>query len=132
MNSTLNLLNNKIMDHISDYFNIDSVITEHINNIILKLNNQYKIIDSINSLQRGLHIRWIRQQPKSTNNKSNYIPVLTSGGILIDIQFTDNGIIILCKLLNNKFIKIKYDDCIIFQKMTESEWYEIIYSIIKS
>jgi hypothetical protein len=70
----------------------------------------YRYIDSINEIHKGKHIRWI-------NKKGN----LTTGGLVVDIKFTEKGTHILCKNNMNRFIEIKYDDCNIFQKMTMEE-----------
>jgi hypothetical protein len=70
----------------------------------------YKQINNVFELQRGRHIRWMRTLSQPTN-----------GAILIDIKFLDNGTYILCKNIMGKMFQIKYDDCIIFQKMTTDE-----------
>jgi hypothetical protein len=70
----------------------------------------YRYIDSINEIHKGKHIRWI-------NKKGN----LTTGGLVVDIKFTEKGTHILCKNNMNRFIEIKYDECNIFQKMTMEE-----------
>lgn len=69
----------------------------------------YHPIEEVYELHKGKHIRWIR------NNK------LTNGGIIVNIKFTDNGTQVLCMNSAKKFIQIKIDECIIFQKMSETE-----------
>jgi hypothetical protein len=81
-----------------------------------KLCNQligYRYVDEIRYLHKGKHIRWIRQ-----NNK---IPSLTNGGIVVNIKFLDNGIHIVCKNSQNRFIQYKFDDCITFQRLSVEE-----------
>jgi hypothetical protein len=46
---------------------------------------------------------------------------LTNGGVIIDIQLLNDGIYILCKNFRNKGMKIKIDECFIFQKLTDQE-----------
>ena len=70
---------------------------------------EYYPIEHIYELHKGKHIRWIR------NNK------LTNGGIIVNIKFTDNGTQILCMNSTKKFTQIKFDECIIFQKLNETE-----------
>jgi hypothetical protein len=72
---------------------------------------EYRYVEEINELHTGKHIRWIRR----TNNK------LTNGGIIMDIKFMDTGTQILCRNACNKFIQIKFDECIIFQKLSIEE-----------
>lgn len=69
----------------------------------------YHPIEDVYELHKGKHIRWIR------NNK------LTNGGIIVNIKFTDNGTQVLCMNSARKFIQIKIDECIIFQKLSETE-----------
>ena len=70
--------------------------------------NEYRLVNEINELHKGKHIKWI----KLINNQ------LIGGGIVVNIKFTDNGTNILVKNQLNRFIQIKMDDCLIFQKMT--------------
>jgi hypothetical protein len=72
---------------------------------------EYRYVEEINELHTGKHMRWIRK----TNKK------LTNGGIIMDIKFLDTGTQILCKNASNKFIQIKFDDCIIYQKLSVEE-----------
>lgn len=82
-------------------------------NIVDKLDG-YRYVDEIHELFRGKHIRWIR-----LNNKA---PLLTNGGIVMDIKFLDEGIQILCRNGANRFIQYKFDECLTFQKLTDEEW----------
>jgi hypothetical protein len=63
-------------------------------------------------LFRGKYIRWIRKKNK----------ILTNGAMVMDIKFLEEGIHILCRNGANRFIQIKFDDCIFFQKLTDEEW----------
>jgi NDP-sugar pyrophosphorylase family protein len=71
----------------------------------------YRMVDDIHELHKGKHIRWIRESS----------PKLTNGGIVMDIKFLDTGTHVLCMSNGNRFIQIKFDDCIIFQKMSLEE-----------
>ena len=72
----------------------------------------YIHIDTISELHKGRHIRWIRQDTPTK---------LTNGAIIVNIKFLDNGTHIVCKNSQNRFIQIKLNDCLIFQKMTMEE-----------
>ena len=69
----------------------------------------YHPINEVYELHKGKHIRWIR------NNK------LTNGGIIVDIKFTNNGTQVLCMNSAKRFIQFKIDECMIFQKLSETE-----------
>jgi len=73
--------------------------------------NEYRLVNDICDLHKGKHIKWI----KTENNQ------LIGGGIVVNIKFMDNGTHVLVKNQMNRFIQIKFDDCIIFQKMTLQE-----------
>jgi len=69
----------------------------------------YRYVDEIHELFKGRHVRWIRDG------------VLTNGGIVVDIKFTDDGIQILCKNNMNRFIQYRFDECLTFQKLSSEE-----------
>ena len=73
---------------------------------------EYRVINEIFEIHRGKHVRWIRRQTGA--------PKLTNGGIIIDVKFLDTGTHILVKC-GKRFIQIKYDDCVIFQKLSDDE-----------
>jgi len=91
----------------------------------LKENTQklkdYRYINNINDLNYGSFIRWI--------NLIKYDNLtLTNGGIVCDIKI-NNGIEILCRNNYNKFFQIKFDENLIFQKLTNQE--KIILQVLK-
>lgn len=70
----------------------------------------YKYIDNLYHLQKGRYVRWL--------NKKNE---LTNGAIVADIIFESKGIYVMCKNSYHRCFKLKFDDCIIFQKLTPDE-----------
>ena len=72
-------------------------------------------------LQLGYYIRWI-----PLKDPSNIY--LTNGGIIIDIDILKNGIHVRVKNNRNRIFQIKYDECIIFQKLTMQE--KVILSVL--
>jgi hypothetical protein len=73
---------------------------------------EYRYVDEIRELHKGKFVRWIsKKSPTKLNN----------GGIVMDIKFNDNGIHILCKNSQNRFLQYKFDECFTFQKMTLEE-----------
>jgi len=71
----------------------------------------YRYIDSLNELQSGKFIRWIRKRDQT----------LTNGNILVNVEFTNDRTLLLLKSPSNRFIRIKWDECIVFQILTPEE-----------
>ena len=85
--------------------------------------NAYRLINEIFEIHRGKHVRWIRR-PVSINGKvaTNSLPAfLTTGGIVMDIKFLDTGTHVLIKSPGGRFVQFKYDDCVIFQMLSQDE-----------
>lgn len=93
--------------------------------------SEYRYVERICDLHKGKHIRWIRISGfKIIPKTSSYS--LTNGAVVVDIIFTDTGTNILCRNYNNVFIQIKFDDCLIFQKLsTDEELILMAYELIK-
>ena len=109
-----NYLEDKTME------SINKEIFDSINELDLSLEKKatycekligYRLVENLNELHKGKHVRWIRKTKKD----------LTNGGIIVNIKFLDSGTQILCKNSMNRFIQYKYDECITFQKMNEAE-----------
>ena len=84
------------------------------NKITLKKKlKDYKYVIDLEELKEGSYIRWISQK-----NEDYY---LTNGGFIIEVIFTENGILLLIKGINNSFFKIIFDQCVIFQKLNNQE-----------
>ena len=71
----------------------------------------YIFVDKICDLRNGRMVRWIKSANKA----------LTNGGILMNIKIENNGVKLLCRNNANRFFNIKFDDCLIFQKLTMEE-----------
>lgn len=109
------------LPHYLDNKTLDTILQEKANALkkhyipkfLLEKIEDYRYVDEINELFRGKYVRWIRLDMKT--------PFLTNGGIVMDIQFLDNGIQVLCRNGVNRFIKYKFDECLTFQKLTDEE-----------
>jgi len=78
-----------------------------------KLGN-YRYIDGMNEIKHGSYIRWIDiSDPEKLD--------LKKGGIFCDLDVTDNGVFIIYKNFNHRHYKIKMDNCLLFQKITNEE-----------
>lgn len=71
----------------------------------------YRYIDDLNELHNGKYIRWIRKNDHK----------LANGNILVNVDFTKNGTQLLLKSPTNRFTRIKWDDCIVFQILSPDE-----------
>jgi hypothetical protein len=88
----------------------------------LKKLKEYRYINNINDLNYGCYIRWINL--KNIENLK-----LTNGGFMCDIKINE-GIEILCRNNFNKLFQLRFDENLIFQKLTEQE--KIILNVINN
>ena len=105
---------------------------------------EYRLIDSIDQLSCGKYIRWIRctsykdsgcgirsgaedihaysEVRRRSPSEYEKNDTLANGGMLSDIKFLENGVFLSALAPGTRFPrKIKYDNYLIFQKMTENE-----------
>jgi hypothetical protein len=105
-NKTNSQISTDIAQLLNQTFNDPQKIEEYHKKLI-----GYRLVDELHELHKGKHVRWIRRD----NGK------MTNGGIVTDIRFLDNGTHILCMNSMRRFIQYKFDECITFQKLTETE-----------
>ena len=108
-----NLSTRKIKAIKNDYLQQLQLSREKLKEYHNKL-KEYRFVDDLTNIQYGRYIRWI-----SLKNPEKLC--LTTGGVIIDIQLLEDGIYILCKNFRNMRMKIKIDECFIFQKLTDQE-----------
>ena len=106
-NKTAKMVAKDIYDIVSSLVDMETTAT------LCKKLVEYRYVDEIRELHKGKHVRWIAQKKMQ--------PVLTNGGIVVDILFKDNGIHVLCKNAQHRFIQYKFDECFTFQKLTLEE-----------
>jgi hypothetical protein len=75
---------------------------------------QYRYCTDLSDLQYGYFIRWI-----PLKNPDNIY--LTNGATIIEIKYVNNSLQILCKNFKNRFFQIKFDEVIVFQKLSNQE-----------
>lgn len=73
----------------------------------------YRYVSEIYELHLGKAVQIIK--------KKNDVPRLIIAGFITNIEFLDNGIYFVCKGFKNRMFKYKFDDCHIFQKLSQSE-----------
>ena len=109
-------------------------IKEHKNNILQQLQlertqlkemhkklKEYRYCTDMSDMQYGYYIRWIPlKDPQNL--------YLTNGGLLCDMKIVNNQIHIVCKNNRNKIIQFKFDETVIFQKLSPQE--KVILSVL--
>ncbi len=76
---------------------------------------QYRFIHSLNDLRRGRFIRWIPVHARNSEYKLSY------GGMVIDVEITDECPMILCKTPIGKMVKFDFNQNLVYQKLTAEE-----------
>ena len=76
--------------------------------------NGYRYVDEIKDLKYNSHIRWINLK-KIDNIK------ITNGAMMCDIKVTDNGIALLFRVYNGRYITLLFNEHLFFQKITAEE-----------
>ena len=73
----------------------------------------YRHVDELDTLHIGKNTRWIQKYKDEIK--------VTNGGLLLNTIFTEDGINLVIKLWNGRFNKIRFDDCLVYQKMSFGE-----------
>ena len=74
----------------------------------------YRLVDRICDLRNGRMMRWIKIGGSANGG-------LTNGGILMSVKIENSGVQLLCRNNMNRFFNVKFDDCLIYQKLTMEE-----------
>jgi len=111
--SIMKLNNRKIKQIKNDLLQKLHFKKEDIKILHVKL-KEYRFVDDLKDINYGRYIRWINM-----NNIENL--KLTNGGIVCEILATENGTTITCKNNLNRLFRIKMDECLVFQKLTDQE-----------
>jgi len=75
----------------------------------------YRYVDEINGLQDGRYIRWIPLNVETADIK------LTNGAFLVRTVLNDDGVILICRNTKRQSVVVKFDNALIFQKLSEQE-----------
>jgi hypothetical protein len=71
----------------------------------------YRYIERVCEIRLGVYCRWIHKCTKK----------LESGGIIISTKICDDGIQVICKTAFGRHVSFRFDECIVFQKLTVEE-----------
>tara|TARA_B100001057_G_C22625473_1_gene862308 strand:- start:121 stop:552 length:432 start_codon:yes stop_codon:yes gene_type:complete len=111
--SIVDLTSNKIKKIKNDVLQNLQIKGEELKNLHKRLKD-YRYCSDLKDLQDGFFIRWI-----SLKNPNNLY--LTNGGIVCDVKITNGLLYVLCKNVYNRFFQFKFDEVIIFQKLSNQE-----------
>ena len=113
------LENKKLSDITNDIF--DAIGELNINNdLAINMCERlagYRYVERVCDLRNGRMMRWIKRTSSAPFSKTS----LTNGGILMNIKIENSGVQLLCRNNANRFFNIKFDDCLVFQKLTMEE-----------
>jgi len=109
----MKLTSDKIKEHKNSILDDLNLENKKKNEFLKKLEN-YRYCSEMSDLEYGSYIRWI----PITNPDRIFI---TKGANIIDMKIMNDGIMLICKSIDNRYFKIKFDNCIIFQKISFQE-----------
>jgi hypothetical protein len=75
--------------------------------------NGYRFVDEVDQLHIGKFTRWIPRYEKNAK--------LAVGGFVTNIDYTDNGILLTVKTWHNQVMKVIFDQCLLYQKLSSDE-----------
>lgn len=107
-NKTLKDINQDVFDTINEQKCNDTVKEKMIKSLL-----GYRYVSEIYELHLGKAVQIIKRKDE--------IQKLIIAGFITNIEFLDNGIYFVCKGFKNRMFKYKFDDCHIFQKLSQSE-----------
>jgi hypothetical protein len=81
--------------------------------LLKKKLKDYRYIGDLEDLKEGSYVRWIPLEKEEH--------FLTIGGFVLEVNFTENGILLSIKGINQSIFKIFFDKCVLFQKLNKQE-----------
>ena len=89
-------------------------LTKQTHTTILNQLKNYIIVDELQQLKYGFFVRWI----SLIDPKNLY---LNRGAIFCEVKVTDGGLDIIVKNYRNQYFSIKFDEVLLFQKLSNQE-----------
>jgi hypothetical protein len=75
----------------------------------------YRYVDEVSGLQEGRYIRWIHLNVETAEIK------LTKGAFMVRTTLNDDGVILICRNTQRQSVVVKFDNVLIFQKLSDQE-----------
>ena len=113
-NSIIMKLNSKKIQEHKVNILTEMGIPDDIKTELLETLKEYRVCNDMCDLIEGRYIRWIPIKDLDDVH-------LTRGAFVVDVEI-GNPIKILCKSAINRYFRIMYDECILFQKITPEEY----------
>jgi hypothetical protein len=104
----------KIKQEKNDFLQKLQLSKEELKDFHLRLAD-YRYVDEINGLQEGRYIRWIPLNVETAEIK------LTKGAFLVTTTLNDDGVILICRNVRKQSVVVKFDNVLIFQKLSDQE-----------
>ena len=111
--SIIKLNSNKIMEHKNNILQQIQITGPKLKTFHKKL-KEYRYCSDMRDFVEGNYVRWI---PLKDPSKI----YLTNGGILVNVEIFESGVQIRVKNNQNRFFNIKFDEVLIFQKLSMQE-----------
>lgn len=86
---------------------------------IIKTLVGYRYVDQLDELHMGKFTRWIQKYPLDPDEK--YRAKVERGGFLSNVDFNDNGVTLTIRMWNKTVIKLAFDNCLVYQKLSVGE-----------
>ena len=119
--SIVNLTNRKIKEHkntiLQQIFSKKEDLKKY-----HKVLKDYRYCNDMRDIQYGFFVRWFNL--KDEDNIS-----LKKGAIILDMLIVEGGVQILLKTFRNNLFKIKFDEVVLFQKISREE--KLILSVLE-
>ena len=119
--SIVNLTNRKIKEHkntiLQQIFSKKEDLKKY--NKVLK---DYRYCNDMRDIQYGFFVRWFNL--KDEDNIS-----LKKGAVILDMLIVEGGVQLLLKTFRNNLFKIKFDEVVLFQKISREE--KLILSVLE-
>lgn len=115
-NKTLAKISKDIFDAIAE-LNVDTELAQYYCRHLAG----HRYVERICDLKNGKHTRWIRRPTSSKTSDMMDKKSLTNGGLLVNVKIENSGVHLLCRRAMNRIFTVKFDDCLIFQKLSMEE-----------
>tara|TARA_B100001093_G_scaffold140_1_gene238 strand:- start:16319 stop:16744 length:426 start_codon:yes stop_codon:yes gene_type:complete len=119
--SIVNLTNRKIKEHkniiLQQIFSKKDDLKKY-----HKVLKDYRYCNDMRDIQYGFFVRWFNL--KDEDNIS-----LKKGAVILDMLIVEGGVQLLLKTFRNNLFKIKFDEVVLFQKISREE--KLILSVLE-
>jgi hypothetical protein len=88
--------------------------TQDLDSLLSKL-TAYRLVDRVCDVHKGRYIRWVRLKDDKEP------PKLHKGAVAVNVIFTDDGTLLRCKITRFGYIQCRFDQCLVFERLTDDE-----------